>query len=192
MRRNLPYIPTLGYTGDYPTISNKRGDLPQSIKFGRYGSGSTGPFHGFVDDWRLEGIWRDPAYMLDKAGQAGIVIAPDFSVFPHYPHYFACYQVWRSRLVAAWWQANGVTVIPVLQWTHSGDSRLSHYFAGLEHCELVAVRAPSVGFEMDWQAAAECFVSMYPEITVLHFGPRRGSDVFPNCILQSLNPRMSL
>lgn len=185
-RRIFPYLPELPYDGHFPQLEN---DVSQfnGLSFSRYGSGKPGPFHCFVDDWRIESIWRDPVYMLDRAQSAGVVVAPDFSIFPDFPPVFARYQIWRSRLIAAYWQHNGVNVIPCLQWTHSNDPQLISYFSGLETCQVVAVRAPSKGYEEDWLACASLFQFLFTGL-VLHFGPKRGSEVWKKGVVIPLNP----
>ncbi len=181
-----PYLPDVQYFGEYPVISNNKQDF-KNISFTRYGSGASGPFHCFVDDWRLEAIWRDPLYMVDRAFHAGTVVLPDFSIFPHYPNMLAKYQVWRSRLIGAYWQLQGVTIIPVLQWTSSEDVYIEQYFQGLKQCQVVAVRAPTKGHESDWYKCAELFQQDYKG-QILHFGPKRGFEVWRNVEVLPLNP----
>ncbi len=125
--------------------------------------------------------------MLDRAQAACVVVAPDFSIFPDFPPVFARYQIWRSRLIAAYWQQNGVNVIPCLQWTHPNDPDLLSYFSGLSKCRVVAVRSPSRGYEKDWIRCAEIFQASFSGV-VLHFGPKRGSEVWKSRLILPLNP----
>lgn len=190
MSRYQLTFPSVPHLEGLPELSNSHdGYLP--TVFTRYASSPYGPFHGFVDDWRLEAIWRSPIKQVDRATLAGVCTAPDYSVFADYPYYLAMYQIWRSRLVAAYWAAHGVYVVPVLQWTRSGDPYLFDYFKGLERCEVVAVRCPTKGAEteQDWARCARSFLLVHQPKLVLHFGCSRGSDVWPNGVVLPLNPK---
>jgi len=186
-------IPNVAYTGSFPYLSNKLSDY-RNIQFFRYGSKTEIlPFHCFVDDWRLEGIWRSPTKFVEKALLAGTVVAPDFSVYANYPEIYSLYQIWRSRIVCAWWADHGVYSIPVLQWTHSKDPHLDKYFAGLTDCEVIAVRCPSRDPEViaDYRQCAERFLQIHQPKLILHFGLDRGSECWPisKCKVLPLNPK---
>lgn len=190
--RNQTTIPNVPYTGSFPYLSNKLSDY-QDNQFIRYGSRTENlPFHGFVDDWRLESIWRSPTKFVEKALLAGTAVAPDFSVYANYPYIYSLYQVWRSRIICAWWLDHGVYSIPVLQWTNSNDQNLDHYFAGLQNCEVIAVRCPSREQHVidDFKLCAERFLQIHAPKLVLHFGLTRGSSVWPNCRVLPLNPKL--
>ncbi|WP_415878987.1 DUF4417 domain-containing protein [Methylomonas sp. TEB] len=189
MSRHQLTFPNVPYFGNLPILQNSIDQYHPTV-FSRFASWPHGPFHCFVDDWRLEAIWRNPIKHVDRAALAGVCTAPDFSVFFDYPYHLAMYQIWRSRLVAAFWAAHGVYVVPVLQWTHAEDERLHDYFQGLQWCDVVAVRCPTKGSEIedDWQRCAEAFLAVHRPELVLHFGCARGSEVWPNCEVVALNP----
>lgn len=183
-------IPNVSYTGSFPYLSNKLTDY-RDIQFVRYGSRTEiSPFHCFVDDWRLESIWRSPTKFVEKALLAGTVVAPDFSVYANYPQIYSQYQIWRSRIICAWWAEHGVYTIPVLQWTNSKDPNLDKYFAGLTDCEVIAVRCPGRGPEViaDYMLCVERFLQIHTPGLVLHFGLKRGSELWPHCKVLPLNP----
>jgi len=183
-------IPNVSYTGSFPDLSNRLSDYHDNL-FVRYGSRTDNvPFHGFVDDWRLESIWRSPTKAVEKACLTGSAVAPDFSVYANYPHIYSLYQIWRSRIIAAWWSDHGVYTIPVLQWTHSKDPNLNDYFSGLQNCEVIAVRCPSrePGVTEDFLLCVERFLQIHQPKLVLHFGLKRGSELWPDCKVLPLNP----
>jgi hypothetical protein len=185
-------IPNVLHNGSFPLLSNKLSNY-QDSPFIRYGSVIANlPFHCFVDDWRLESIWRSPSKFVEKALLAGSAVAPDFSVYANYPHIYSLYQVWRSRIIAAWWHDHGVFAIPVLQWTNSHDSHLNDYFYGLQNCDVIAVRCPSREPDVidDYLACAYRFLQIHQPKLVLHFGLKRGSELWPNCKVLPLNPKL--
>ena len=56
------------------------------VTWGRFGSG--GNFiarHLFVDDWRIEHLWRRLGQGLAKALNHGVMTAPDFTIDDHFP-----------------------------------------------------------------------------------------------------------
>lgn len=184
-------IPVCKYTGYYPVLSNSLDDY-QEQQFIRYGSVSEFlPFHCFVDDWRLESIWRSPSKAVERAILSRFAIAPDFSVYPGFPPVYSMYQIWRSRVICSYWQGHGVFSVPCLQWTHSKDPYLDKYFCGLENCDVVAVRCPTREPSVieDYRICAERFLQVHQPKLVLHFGLTRGSDVWPNCKVIPLNPK---
>lgn len=181
-------LPDIPYGADdairFPVISNTLSTLPD--RFYRWGDQSGKPFHCFVDDWRLEAIWRDRYKMADRAVMAGFAIAPDYTVEYDAPLVHAVHQVWRSRVVGRYWQQHGVYVVPVLQWSRSSIHRW--LWSGLELSEVVAVRSPTKGFVDQWSRCARQFLLMYQPRLVLHFGTKAGFDVWPNAINLQLKP----
>lgn len=114
--------------------------------------------HTFCDDYRQEFFWRRPFEGGMVALAAGVITAPDFSVYDDDPPEWASYQVWRSALVAAFLQSLGVTVIPVVAfrgeperfvgpgsvWAVRGPGRLSDRSAWVERLQLFSsVARPS-------------------------------------------------
>lgn len=173
-------LPQIDYGPDnvleYPFIANQPVQLPDRFK--RYGTQKDEPFHCFVDDWRIEAIWRHRYKMSEKAVLSGVAIAPDFTVELDYPVAYAFYQVWRSRVIARYWQDHGVYVIPVLQWSRPEINHL--LFAGLQDCEIVAVRSATKGNEQQWRQCAQQYLEQYSPKLVLHFGTKKGLDVWSN------------
>lgn len=168
--------------------------LPESaswekLDWGRFGSGGTfAARHCFVDDWRLEHLWRRHGQGLAKAICTGIVTAPDYSIETFFPLEVAAYQVYRSNLLAFYWLHNGVTVIPVLQWGNETTFHLSPQYIG--PCSVVAVRGPGKGKDelARWMAGAEFMQARLKPFLVLHFG-RKVPGVWENALFIPLHSR---
>ena len=181
MRKGI-VLPEINYgDGDnfaFPPLANRLTKYNQDTTYTPWGAGKVFPFHGFVDDWRIESIWRDSYMMLSKFVNcvSPCAIAPDYTVEHDYPLALAFHQVWRSRVVAKAWQDAGVYVIPALQWSRPALNNI--LFQGLDRCEVVAVRSPTKGFERPWCEAAKQFLSIASPKLVLHFGTSRGINVW--------------
>lgn len=137
------------------------------LGWSRWGQWGGSPnVHLFVDDWRIEPVWKNPQRPEVAWYQA--VTCPDFTIEANFPLPYARYQLWRSRVVGHFWERMGVKVVPVLQWGHR---RYCHAMAeGLYGCQVVAVRAPQVGTEDQWADQARMLLEVIRPRLVLHFG----------------------
>jgi hypothetical protein len=116
---------------------------PLSIPFRGRGRWRPGDYlHFFVDDYRQEFCWRHPEEGKIVALAAGVVTAPDFSIFAQDPEVWRNYQAWRSALIGAYWQESGVTVIPVVSF---------HAPVMVAPGSWWAIRAPSYGAASSWR-----------------------------------------
>lgn len=71
--------------------------------------------HFFIDDYQFERVWRSPQLYVDMLKKYAFVCAPDFSMYLDMPLAMKIWNVYRSRMVASYWQRNGVRVVPTLQ-----------------------------------------------------------------------------
>jgi hypothetical protein len=156
----------------------------ESLEWGRYGSGGDALCrHMFVDDWRLEFLWRDQRKGFARVMACQAVTSPDYTVDYHYPLPLVQYQVWRSTALASFWQSLGSVVVPVLQW--GSPETFPVCTAGIKQGSVVAVRGPSRGTEKRWRAGAEYMKERLSPSLVLFFG-RKVEDVFDNTVFYTL------
>jgi hypothetical protein len=73
--------------------------------------------HYFVDDYRFERVWNQPARSLERLARATGTLTPDFSLYREMPLAMQLWQTYRSRWMGAYWQANGIPVIPTASWS---------------------------------------------------------------------------
>lgn len=93
--------------------------------------------HFFVDDYRFEGIYKNPKRTLEKYSQYAFLLTPDFSTYSDMSFWRQIESVAHSRWVGAYWQSRGLTVIPTISW---GDARsFSFCFDGVESGCVVAI-----------------------------------------------------
>ena len=85
--------------------------------------------HFYEDDFHFERLWDDPMRWLD--------FLKGFSVYRDMPLIVQLYNIYRSRAIGCWLQANGVKVICNLRW---GDRRTHRLCCdGAPRCCVVAV-----------------------------------------------------
>lgn len=93
--------------------------------------------HFFVDDYRFEGIYNNPMRSLGKYSQYAFLLTPDFSTYADMDLWRQLENVAKNRWVGAFWQANGLKVIPTISW--STPRSFEFCFDGLEENGIVAV-----------------------------------------------------
>lgn len=93
--------------------------------------------HFFVDDYRFESTYNNPKRSLRRYSQYAFVLTPDFSTYAEMELWRQMESVAKNRWVGAYWQSQGLTVIPTISW---GTPRSFEFcFDGIEHGGTVAV-----------------------------------------------------
>ncbi len=93
--------------------------------------------HFFVDDDRFENIYKNPMKSLKKYSQYAFLLTPDFSTYADMNPWRQLESVAHSRWVGAYWQNQGLKVIPTVTW--STPSSYDYCFDGIEKYSIVAV-----------------------------------------------------
>lgn len=93
--------------------------------------------HFFIDDYRFERVWNSPDSFLTPFARCEAVLTPDFSIYEDFPIAVQIWNVYRNRFLGAYWQLNGINVIPTIQWA---DERSYDFcFLGVETGSIVAI-----------------------------------------------------
>lgn len=117
--------------------------------------------HFFMDDCKFERVWRYPEHYITRLKQYKYVLSPDFSLYTNMPIAMQIYNTFRRRWCSAYWQTNGLTVIPAVTW---GDERSFDFcFDGIEKNSTVAVS--TLGSKKTKEAFLKGFVQMCQRIT---------------------------
>lgn len=125
--------------------------------------------HFFTDDYRFEGIYHNPKRSLKKFSQYAFVLTPDYSTYADMDLWRQIESVAHSRWCGAYWQEQGLTVIPTVTW--STASSYSFCFDGIENGSIVAVGM--VGCKREKQNFLRGYNAMVKRIqpdTVICFG----------------------
>lgn len=93
--------------------------------------------HFFIDDIRFEKCWNAPRRYLETIKYFAGVISPDFSAYGDMPKACAIWNIYRSRVLAYFYQSQGLTVIPTVNWIDA-DS-FEWIFDGLPQNSTLAV-----------------------------------------------------
>ena len=131
--------------------------------------------HFFVDDFRFEGIYKNPERTLDKYSQYAFLLTPDFSLYSDMNYWRQLESVAKNRWVGAYWQSFGLKVIPTISWS---DRRSYDFcFEGVEKNSTVAIgtigcKHSKTDFLEGYFAMLKsidpekviCFGSMFPEM----------------------------
>ena len=73
--------------------------------------------HFFIADYRFNRVWNSPKKYLDVLRGFDFVISPDFSIYSDMPEIVRIYNHYRKHWCAAFWQENGIKVIPNISWS---------------------------------------------------------------------------
>ena len=68
--------------------------------------------HFYEDDFRFTRVWADPRRYLPKLSRFAGLVMPDFSTCIDFPKPLKMWSCYRNQLLAAWWQEQGLTVLP--------------------------------------------------------------------------------
>jgi len=71
--------------------------------------------HFFIDDYQFERIWQFPT-RYGYLAKAECVCTPDWSLWVDAPVELQQWNAYRNTAMGAWWQQNGIVVVPTLMW----------------------------------------------------------------------------
>lgn len=93
--------------------------------------------HFFMHDWKFDKVYDKPYDEIEKLKQYYALLTPDFSLFTDMPLALQIESVFKNRWCGAYWQSQGLRVIPTVAW---GDERTFDFcFDGIEQGSIVAV-----------------------------------------------------
>ena len=115
--------------------------------------------HFFLDDYQFERVWNNIDKYTEVLQRFKAVMSPDFSMFTVNPKALQIYQHFRKHFIGAYWQANGLTVIPTINW--ADEKSFEWCFDGEPTNSVVAIS--TVG-SMNSKANKEGFYNGYEEM----------------------------
>ena len=143
--------------------------------------------HFFLDDYRFERVWNRIKFYVPIIKRFAGAFSPDFSLYTGYPEPLLRYNVFRNRLVGAYWQSQGIQVIPTISWADEGS--YAYCFSGVEKKSAVAISTIGVvrnsearnlffrGYDAMMKAIEPKFIYIYgSELPEDLFSPKLGGE----------------
>ena len=93
--------------------------------------------HFFTYDWNFQSVYEKPEESLEKLGQYYALLTPEFSTYKDMPLARQIDSVFKNRWCGAFWQKQGMIVIPTISW--GSIPCLEFCFDGIEKGSVVAV-----------------------------------------------------
>lgn len=93
--------------------------------------------HFFTYDWHFDNVYEKPEVALEKLDQYYALLTPEFSVYNDMPLARQIDSVFKSRWCGAYWQKQGLIVIPTVFW--SSNNSFEFCFDGIEQGSVVAI-----------------------------------------------------
>lgn len=163
------------YMDMWPIIKPSYAEPNELVTFKVYNShqNSDKYVHFFMDDYQFERIWNMPEKYLPIIKRYKGAISPNFSTYSDMPIPMQIWNVYRSRMIARYWQQNGIDVIPCIQY--SNEKSLSWCFDGLPHNSTICLSTVGLmkrtenreGFKA---AAEECCKAVSPRTIIIYGG----------------------
>ena len=119
--------------------------------------------HFYYDDFKFIAAWREPDKYIEKLKQFKAIISPDFSLYTDFPRALQILSCYRRQWCAAYWQEQGLDVIPDVVW---GDAESYKFcFLGIPKHSTVAVSTVGVSRDEEWNNEKDSlFVKGYNEM----------------------------
>lgn len=156
------YFPCEGQY-DIPKLAgSKRTNIPELVGF-NYAKTTKDKrnkgVHFFLDDYQFTRLWNRPYDYLSLLKQFAFVLTPDFSLYSDFPAAMQIYNHYCKHWLGAYWEQNGIEVIPTICW--SDEKSFDWCFDGEPLGGTVAVS--SVGTQNNSQAK-QAFLLGYDEM----------------------------
>lgn len=133
--------------------------------------------HFYIDDYRFGRIWNNPTKYIDILKRFDCVLMPDFSMEMGMPYSLKMWNCYRSKLIAQYWQDNGLTVIPTIRF--SSEETWEWCFDGIPENSVVCLSVQSVSKEKEaydwWKKAVQLFIDKKKPKMILLYG--NGADI---------------
>lgn len=98
--------------------------------------------HFYYDDYKFMAAWREPDKYLDLLKKFKAVVCPDFSSYTDFPIVLQILGAYRRNWCGAYWQYQGIDVIPDVQW--GNEETYKWCFDGIPKNATVAISSVGV------------------------------------------------
>lgn len=147
-------------------------DRLQSFNYAKTSDDKACGIHFFIDDYQFERVWNAPEKYVDVLRQYECALSPDFSLYMDMPRAMKLWNVYRSRAIGAYWQAQGLKVVPTVSWAE--PETFAWCFDGIPSGSIVAVSTVGVKRSKDsmrvWREGMDAMLERLEPSTVLVYG----------------------
>lgn len=180
---NLDLIDYDGLTNDFwqmPTIRNDN-FIPSDLIGFNYAKSSKNKncgIHFYLDDYQFERIWSYPEKYTDILFDYECILSPDFSLYMDMPMPMKIWNTYRSRQIGAYFQSQGIKVIPTISWAEK--ETFDFCFLGIPQGSIVSVS--TIGVKEDktaleiWQAGMREMIRRINPKTIIVYGGKLDFD----------------
>lgn len=128
--------------------------------------------HFFIDDYQFERVWSGAEKYTKILKAYECILSPDFSLYMDMPMPMKIWNVYRSRQIGAFYQSQGIKVIPTISWAE--PETYSFCFEGIPKESIVAVS--TIGVKEDkkaldiWQDGMRKMIEVIEPSFILVYG----------------------
>ena len=174
---NLDLLSGCNFTNDYwqmPIIYNNDIVPDDLIGFNYAGTSKQKDLgiHFYLDDYQFERVWNCPERYVDMFKEYDCILSPDFSLYSDMPLAMKVWNVYRSRLLGAYYQSNGIPVIPTISWAEK--ETFDFCFKGIPRESILSISTIGVKQNKDamriWLEGVKEMLKVLNPKTILIYG----------------------
>lgn len=134
--------------------------------------------HFYVDDYQFERVWNKPQDYTSILFDYDCILTPDFSLYMDMPMPMKIWNTYRSRFIGAYYQNEGITVIPTISWAEPATYEFC--FKGIEKGGVVSISTIGVKQDSDalkvWRDGVTEMIRQIEPQTILIYGGKLDYD----------------
>ena len=175
---------SLSFTGRFqmPIVKKVECEIPKNIiAFYRTRSGLFKDCipHFYTNDHHIECLWSQPYRMVNVLREScSLAIGPDFSVYGELLFPQKLWNIFRNKLIVAFWQQCDLISIPNISWV-DGEYDLS--FDGWPRNSVVAVNSTGIGrsnrCKASWTRGYKEMIKRLNPVHILRYGAKQDGEI---------------
>lgn len=128
--------------------------------------------HFYIDDYQFERVWNSPEKYVDVLFDYDCILSPDFSLYMDMPMPMKIWNIYRSRQIGAYYQSQGIKVIPTISWAE--PETFEFCFQGIPKGSIVSVSTIGVKQNSDalkvWEDGMREMIKVIEPSAILVYG----------------------
>lgn len=134
--------------------------------------------HFYLDDYQFERVWNNKEKYVDILKEYECIFSPDFSLYLDMPLPMKIWNIYRSRAIGAYYQSQGIKVIPTISWAE--EKTYNFCFDGIPKGSVVSIS--TIGVKRDneayqiWENGVKEMIKRIQPSTILVYGGKLDFD----------------